>query len=310
MKPNVSDTDGSNSELKLIVLDQNAISNLALQPNKEWGEILELLRYGVGRERVLCPTASETIAETSHLPRTDRKKIEKLSEELSQGYYTKFFYDLVAQEILATVRLNVNTLPLFIPPMSQDISDEENLKGSQAIRKEKEDIEHWANSLKLPGRDKSFTLKEAQKMAVSGWLGLVRKYLNKFRNGQMIGDEQFVIQQILAKLNELKITDAEITGLLQGIKNESWLKIPLLLCWLFLDGLLTYEYFQRGRKFEYNDETDKYRAATAFHFAHGFITDRGMTAMLRQLKFEDPEIFSVFSVSETQRIIAFLKSIC
>ena len=306
----MSATDTSNSELKLIILDQNAISNLALQPNKEWSEILELLRYGVSREKIICPTASETIAETSHLPRADRKKIEELSEELSLGYYTKFFYDLIAQEILATVRPNVDTFPVFIPTMRQDVSDEANLKGSQAIRKEKEDIELFVNSLERPEKDKSFTLKEAQHLAVSNWLGMMRKYLNKFRNGQMIGDEQFVIQQVLAKLNELKVTDTEISGLLQGIKNKSWLKIPLLLCWLFLDGLLTYEYFQRGRKFEYNDETDKYRAATAFHFAHGFITDRGMTAMLRQLKFEDPEFFSVFSVSETQRITTFLKSVC
>jgi len=306
----VSATDASNSELKLIILDQNAISNLALQPNKEWSEILELLRNGVSREKIICPTASETIAETSHLPRADRKKIEELSEELSRGYYTKFFYDLIAQEILATVRPNVDTFPVFIPTMRQEVSDEANFKGSQAIRKEKEDSELFVNSLERPEKNKSFTLREAQHLAVSNWLGMMRKYLNKFRNGQMIGDEQFVIQQVLAKLNELKVTDTEISGLLQGIKNESWLKIPLLLCWLFLDGLLTYEFFQRGRKFEYNDETDKYRAATAFHFAHGFITDRGMTAMLRQLKFEDPEFFSVFSVSETQRITTFLKSVC
>ncbi|HEY5232954.1 MAG TPA: hypothetical protein VIK35_05420 [Verrucomicrobiae bacterium] len=306
----MSATDASNSELKLIILDQNAISNLALQPNKEWSEILELLRNGVSREKIICPTASETIAETSHLPRADRKKIEELSEELSRGYYTKFFYDLIAQEILATVRPNVDTFPVFIPTMRQEVSDEANFKGSQAIRKEKEDSELFVNSLERPEKNKSFTLREAQHLAVSNWLGMMRKYLNKFRNGQMIGDEQFVIQQVLAKLNELKVTDTEISGLLQGIKNESWLKIPLLLCWLFLDGLLTYEFFQRGRKFEYNDETDKYRAATAFHFAHGFITDRGMTAMLRQLKFEDPEFFSVFSVSETQRITTFLKSVC
>ena len=136
----MSATDASNSELKLIVLDQNAISNLALQPNKEWSEILELLRYGVSREKIICPTASETIAETSHLPRAERKKIEKLSEELSRGYYTKFFYDLIAQEILATVRPNVDTFPVFIPTMRQEVSDEANLKGSQAIRKEKKTV--------------------------------------------------------------------------------------------------------------------------------------------------------------------------
>jgi hypothetical protein len=138
----------------------------------------------------------------------------------------------------------------------------------------------------------------------------LRKYLNKFRNGQTIGDEQFVIQQILARLNALQVTDQEITGLLRGIQEGSLFRIPILFCWLLLNGLLLYDYLQRGRKFEYNDETDKYRAATAFHFAHGFITDRGMAAMLRQLKFEDPDFFSVFSVSETPQITKFLKSVC
>jgi predicted kinase len=306
----LSTTGSPDSDLKLVVLDQNAISNLAIQPTKAWGEILELLRRGVENGKIICPTASETIAETTHLPRADRKKIRELSDELSQGYYTKFFFDLIAQEILATVRPGVDTFPLWIPTTRKEVSDEESRRSSQAIRKEKEEIELLVNSWERPEKDKSFTIREAQHLAVSNWLGLMRKYLNKFRNDQMIGDEQFVIQQILAKLNELNITDVEISGLLQGIKNESWLDIPLLLCWLFLDGLLIYEYFQRGRKFEYNDETDKYRAATAFHFAHGFITDRGMASMLRQLKFEDPEIFSVFSVSETQKITTFLKSIC
>ena len=178
-EPNVFATDSPNSELKLIVLDQNAISNLALQPNKVWSEILELLRYGVSRGKIICPTASETIAETSHLPRADRKKIEELSDELSLGYYTKFFYDLIAQEILAAVRPNVDTFPLFIPTTRQDVSDEENRKGSQAIRKEKEDIELFVNSLERPGKDKSITLKEAQRLVVSNWLGMMRKYLTR-----------------------------------------------------------------------------------------------------------------------------------
>jgi len=292
------------------MLDQNAISNLALKPNKEWSEILELLRYGVKRGRILCPVDVLTIAETSHLPINERELIEGLSDELASGYYVKPFFELIAQEILATVRPNVDIFPLWLPSNKKVIAEDENFTGSQAILKEKEEIEAWVETLTFPEKDRFLTIEEVQRVAVSNWFNLMRSYLNKFRNEQMIGDEQFVIQQILAKLNELRITDKEIAGLLRGIQDESWLRIPIILCWLFLDGLFLYDGFQRGRKFEYNDEMDKFRAATAYHFAHGFITDRGMAAALRQLKFEDPECFSVFSVPETQKLIKFLKSVC
>jgi hypothetical protein len=300
----------SASEFKLIMLDQNAISNLALKPNKEWSEILDLLRYGVNRGRILCPVDVLTIAETSHLPINERKLIENLGEELACGHYVKPFFELIAQEILATVRPDMDTFPLWLPTNKKAATEDENLKGTNAILKEKEEIETWFKTLEFPEKDRSFTVAEAQRIAVSNWFSLMRGYLNKFRNGQLIGDEQFVIQQILAKLNDYSVTDKEITGLLRGIQEESWLRIPIILCWLLLDGLLLYDAFQRGRKLEYNDETDKFRAATAYHFAHGFITDRGMAASLRQLKFEDPEYFSVFSVPETQKIITFLKSVC
>lgn len=291
------------------MLDQNAISNLALKPNKEWSEILELLRHGVNKGRILCPVEVLTIAETSHLPFNERILIENLSEELARGYYAKPFFELIAQEILATVRPGMDTFPLWLPTNKTTTTEEESLNGSLAILKEKEEIEAWSRTLKLPEKDRSLTVEDLQQIAVSNWFNLMRSYLNKYRNEQMIGDEQFVIQQILAKLNDFRVTDKEIAGLLRGIQDESWLRIPIILCWLFLDGLLLYDELQRGRKFEYNDETDKFRAATAYQFAHAFITDRGVTAALRQLNFDDPECFSVFSVSETQKIIAFLKSV-
>lgn len=41
---------------KLLLLDQNAISKLALSPFNEWLEILELLQSGVKNQKILCPT--------------------------------------------------------------------------------------------------------------------------------------------------------------------------------------------------------------------------------------------------------------
>ena len=145
--------------MKLIMLDQNAISNLAIRPNKIWGEILEVLRYGVQKEKILCPLENFTIAESSHLPKAERKLIENLSDELSKGYCTKFFYDLVAEEILSTVRPGLKTFPLWIPEKSDEIGEEQNLKGAESILKEKTEIEAWFKTLDLPAKDKNLLSK-------------------------------------------------------------------------------------------------------------------------------------------------------
>lgn len=299
----------SSSNFKLVIFDQNAISNLALNPDKAWSEILELVRSCVNSGKVLCPVPVETFIESVHLPAADQKRVQNLCLELSQGYFVKYFWELIAQEILATVRPNTDTFPLWMPQQINEVTEEQNFKHREAIWKERNSMEADVNSFERPARDKGFTIAQAQELSISNWMGMMRSYLNKFRNGRVIGDEQFIIQQTLGSLNQLRVTDKEIAGLLKGIQNGSWLKIPLLLCWLFLDGFLTFDYIQRGRRFELNDEWDKFRAAAAFQFAHCFITDRGMATMLRQLKFQDDEIFAVFSVAETKEIIAYFKSI-
>jgi hypothetical protein len=83
----------------------------------------------------------------------------------------------------------------------------------------------------------------------------------------------------------------------------------MLICWFALDGLSMYDQLHRGRRFEYNDEWDKYRAGEAFHCAQCFITDRGMAAALRQLKLVDSKHFEVFSATETKNIVAYLKAV-
>jgi len=70
-----------------------------------------------------------------------------------------------------------------------------------------------------------------------------------------------------------------------------------------------YDQLHRGRRFEYNDEWDKYRAGEAFHCAQCFITDLGMAAALMQLKLVDSKHFEVFSATETKNIVAYLKAV-
>lgn len=299
--------------MKVIALDQNAVSNLAFPPSSIWVEILDLLKAGVGQGKLLCPTPTETISETTHLSRNQRDAIMQTCAGLSRGYFFRFPWETIALEVLAKVRAGIDTFPFWIPPRITESEEAENERSSRAIWKEKIEFEREVNipEIKqfrlLPGRNEFPIAKLAYRSAVE-WLKLVRGYLNKLRNDKMLGDEQFIIQQICRCLIELKVTDTEISGLLQGIRNGEWLEIRMLTCWFLLDGFFMYDQLNRGRYFEYNDEWDKYRAGDAFHSAHCFITDRGMASALRQLKLEIPDYFEVFSVAEPKRIVSYLQT--
>ena len=82
----------------------------------------------------------------------------------------------------------------------------------------------------------------------------------------------------------------------------------MLTFWFALDGLFRDDQWGVGRRFKYNDEWDKFRAGEAFHYAHCFITDRGMAAALRRLELPTPGCFDVFSVTETKGIVAYLRA--
>ena len=298
---------------KLLLLDQNAISKLALSPFNEWLEILELLQSGVKNEKILCPTPLETISESIHLSRPDRERIENLCNELSCGYFTKFFWQIIAQEILARVRPGVDTSCLFLSPQIRNESNDFEIKAlAQRIWKDKGGYEKACNVLEEPLKLKGFPTQYMKDVAIIEWLNWMRRYLNKFRNGQEIDEQYFYFHQIFQSLRYLQITDKEITGLLRASRTIEWLGIPFITCWLSLEGLLMYEQMQHGRKFRYNDELDRSRAATAFHVGNCFITDQKMMTMMKQLGVDDSNYFDfkVFSIGEPKNIITYLKEIC
>ena len=302
--------------MKLIALDQNAISDLASPPSAIWREILSLLREGVRSGALLCPTPTETITESVHLDRARRERIERLCAELSHGYFFRFPWETIALEALAKVRPGIDTFPLWIPPRINRTSEFHNQASSRAIWKDSAAFENAVNPLtreelkftRGSGFSKELPASHLGYLSAVEWLRLVRGHLNKLLNGQMLGAEQFIIQQICGTLVELRVTDKEITGLLRSIRRGQWLEIPILTCWFALDGLFLYDQLFRGRRFHYNDEWDKFRAGEAFHCAHCFVTDRGMAAALRRLALPNPGYFDVFSATETKGIVTYLKA--
>jgi hypothetical protein len=291
--------------MKIISLDQNAISNLAFPPNAKWEEMLRLMRAGVKSERMLCPTPAETITESVHLSASERKLVEEICRDLSNGYFIKFFWDLIAESALARVRPGFDPVPLWVPSRLNPSTEAENERSRRIILKEKVELESTLNAgprIAFPG----ITPQVITQLVAKVWFDTVRSHLNKLRNDQVIGDDQFVIQQMCRCWIEHQVTDKEITWLLADIRDRNWFQIPVVLCYLFLDGLIWYDMLKRSRRYSGNDEWDKYRAAGAFHCADCFVTDRGMASMLRQLKFDDFDLFQVFSVSEETGIIRYL----
>jgi hypothetical protein len=299
--------------MKLIALDQNVISDLAFPPNAVWREMLSLLRTGVRRGTLLCPTPTETISESIHLDRPQRERIEHLCAELSHGYYFRFPWDVIAREALAKVRPGVETFPLWNPPRTNRSTDAENDAASRAIWTDRAKFDSAVNPLtpeelkplSASGASKEFSAGDLGYSWAVEWLRMVRSHLNKLRNDQMLGDEQFIIQQICGALVQMRVTDGEITGLLRSIQRGQWLEIPMLQCWFALDGLFLYDQMFRGRRYCYNDEWDKFRAGDAYHCAHCFITDRGMAAALKHAGLLSPGTFDAFSSVDTKGILAY-----
>src|SRR5262249_49361687 len=145
--------------------------------------------------------------------------------------------------------------------------------------------EKVANSEKSPGRIKGLSVDDIFQANARHWFKLVRSRFNRLRNGHLISDDNFIIQQLCRALVELDTTDREFAALLQDMRTGGWLQIPLLQCWLALEALSLFNQIQRGGRAKYNDEWDRFRAAEAYHFADCFVTDRPLTSAIRELQF-------------------------
>lgn len=303
--------------MKIIALDQNAISDLAFPPSATWSEIRDLLQTGVKRGALICPTPTETITESIHLDRSRQESIERLCAVLSCGYFFRFPWEIIAQEALAKIRPGLEVSPFFwLPPQRTEGSQSENAARSEAIQRDRINYENAVNiemsaeekSLVKSRISKQFSTHDLAYASATSWLDRVGENLKRMLNGQPFKDEDFIIEQLCVTLMELQVTEKEMAVLLRNVQSGEWLNIPMLTCWFALEGLFTYDQVFRSRRYEYNDEWDKYRAGEAYHCADCFITDRGMAAALKQVGLAGLNDFNVFSVVETKKIVDYLKA--
>src|SRR2546428_481980 len=78
------------------------------------------------------------------------------------------------------------------------------------------------------------------------------------------------------------VTKDELEQLQKKILNHEWDSIPLLFFHAALGNLLDYDML-RERKYQVNDEFDRFRVSVAFYSSATIMTDRQMAVLVRRL---------------------------
>jgi hypothetical protein len=279
---------------------------LAFPKNQQWIQILEALRKGAADGTLLCPIPPEMITESMCLPLHERNKIFEIQQELSHGLAIGFFWELIAETALSLVNPTFGVSPIRVVKIREP-SEAANAASKAKFLLEREKLEAWINSEFTESVD-WMTLETATVIIASQWMKIFRSNLNKLRNGHPIGDEDFIVQEVCRTLISLGVSDKELSDMLAGIRDGDWFRIPVLACYIALEGSLWFDIMKSGRRYKGNDEWDRYRAACAYHCTDCFITDGAMAFMMRKLKYVNLEYFNVFSVTQESEILSYLKT--
>jgi hypothetical protein len=297
--------------VKIIVLDQNAISNLAIWADSrpEWRECRELLRKGVKNGELICPAPPESFAETAPLRNAShRLSIKTLLVELSANWYFKFPWEILAEAALSLARPGFNPLPLRFHHYKPSAGPEDEVQ-AQIQEAEGLMIETWVNLIPTPQmpRGETTVQKCAYKWAIS-WLQSIRSHLNRLRNGHPIWDDNFILQQMCGVLVDHQITDDEIRQMLADLKHGKWLEIPYFHCLYMLEGLALYQTFYHQRRYTMNFYWDAWRAAAAYSTGDVFVSEGALISHMQELDL-CPEHLQLCKVNEPQKLLSILSGI-
>jgi hypothetical protein len=83
--------------IKIVYLDQNAASYLAMSANDQyWAALRSSLRSGYEQKRIVCPVPLKTLVESAPCPQNQRVAIDQLFKEIGGGITMKAFHELLA----------------------------------------------------------------------------------------------------------------------------------------------------------------------------------------------------------------------
>jgi hypothetical protein len=284
--------------MKIISLDQNAISNLVKKADDPfWRDLREALLAGVKTGKLLCPIPKETIAETIPCSRDVRIRMRDLQQELSQGFSFKPFEVIEGQETLALVRSGVDTCR-YERIVWHTVENDALAQAKTHEMRDAQDLMRRRMQAFIPPPDQDkLSLRDTRCRVVTSRAGSIYRQIERLLAGQPLdpsddlefGPCQFLISHA--------VTQAELGQLRDEILTHRWEAIPLVFYAAALGALMD-DGRIRGRKYSPNDETDISRVSIALRCSAMLITEKSMAHLVKLLGREKGEHFDVFATRD------------
>jgi len=295
--------------LKLIYLDQCVASDLALG-NPPWDRLRTLVESKVAEGKILCPLSFETILESTLCDEATRIALANFFDKVSGGWRIKCFDELVGEETIHLVRKQpfclldryVNLIP--VEPGHANFMRRAFQDGRAKLTARAEAVQYQPEQLGL-------TVKEVRKSGSRERAGQLWRDIQRLLAGQTTEMEagDFYLDLIRAKF-----TEEELIELCEHILHHRWEAIPVNYVEMLIAGQWEFEMTrqnQNPRKYKFNDEIDRWRAAVALAYCDALITDGGAAELarvaVRGLDAAFPcQIFSTRDISEIEGAIKLM----
>jgi len=295
--------------LKLIYLDQCAACELALRLSP-WDRIRNLIESKVAEERILCPLPYETVLESTACDKPTRIALTDLVDKISGGWKIKCFDELIGEETIHLVRTQpIRLLDRYANLIPVD--DDHNKRMARAFEDAKSDMEARAQAFQYEAEQLGRPVAEVKKSVDLGRAGQLYRDIKRLLAGQTAGMECPAFAQDLIRA---KFTKEELEELIEHIIHHRFDAIPVNFIEARMGAQWEYEMTRlrlNPRKYKFNDEIDRWRAAVALAYCDMLITDSGAAAIARAAVrgFENAFTCQIFSVRETDAIEQAITSI-
>lgn len=295
--------------MRIISLDQNAISFLAKGNQPFWRELRESLLAGVKTGKFLCPIPKETIYETIPCSLQNvRIKIRDLYQELSLGYSFKPFGAIEGEETLKLVRPGIRTCSCERIVWHSVEDDALVQTKAKEIHDTKDFMQRRGDDFVHPSNQNKFMVKEMRSDIIALRRESLKRQIERLLTGQPLNPTDHLQFALCRFLVSRGVTKVELEQLREKILMREWEAIPAVFFAAALGALLDYDRIN-GRKYDANDEIDIERIAIALHSADMMITERYMANVVRQLEKECGERLNVFAINEHEAIKASLEKV-
>lgn len=313
-------------DLRIVYLDQFALSNMAGEPSPEWSKIKELLFENFKSKKILCPFSLEFYSENSQLKKEKAYLIEKEFYPITGGYCFKPELAIYSQEITSKLRGNRITKKTYLVEMENSTFqfDENQYKEHRKINNyfSENAILASEESNQLAADYHHVKLEKKVKDKLSE--GLINENIEDFLNrlSQLIksrylipeaidtplGEMESWIDMVLSRLTYVhRMSLKELIKLKNILINQGFSRFPSLDTRFKLFSLISVN----NKKTMPNDFIDLMRISTGFSISDIFLTDKQRKNEIIELKFPEKYNTRVYSgtKSDLDLIIADLEKI-